>query len=263
MSDGTRPAGEMTFLQHLEELRGALLRATLACLLGAIGGWWLAPIVLEDVIRRTVGHVVVLAPVEAFSERVKLSLVLGLGLALPVVFVQIWGFVVPGLFRRERRMVLPVALLSMTLFLGGALGSYFYVTPLVTRVMANFLTAGMEQQIRVGELLSFLYNLSLACGLVFQLPLVTMLLTALGLVSPGSLLRQWRYAIVVVFLASAIITPGDVVIAQLVMGVPMMGLYFLSVGLSWLVARRRAQASAGHPAEEESGARILEERDGA
>lgn len=263
MSDGPRPAGEMSFLQHLEELRGALVRATLACLAGAIGGWWLAPIVLQDIIQRTVKRVVVLAPVEAFSERIKLSLVLGLCIALPIVFVQIWGFVVPGLFRRERRMVLPVALLSMVLFLTGALASYFYVTPLVARVMEGFLLPGMEQQIRVGELLSFLYNLSLSCGLVFQLPLVTMLLTALGFVSPGSLLRQWRYAIVAVFLVTAIITPGDVVIAQLIMGVPMMGLYFLSVGLSWLVARRRARTSPGSPDGPGSGASIVEERDGA
>ncbi len=256
MSEEARPVGEMSFLQHLAELRGALLRSTVACLVGAVGGWWLAPIVLTDVIRRTVGHVVVLAPVEAFSERVKLSLVLGLCIALPIVFVQIWGFVVPGLFRRERRMVLPVALLSMTLFLGGAAASYFYVTPLVAKMMASFLLPDMEQQIRVGELLSFLYNLSLSCGLVFQLPLVTMLLTALGFVTAGGLLRQWRYAIVAVFLVTAVITPGDVVIAQLIMGVPMMALYFLSVGLSWLVERRRA-------ARERSHARILEEQDGA
>ena len=153
-------------------------------------------------------------------------------------------------------MVLPIALLSMALFLTGAAASYFYVTPLVARVMSGFLLPGMVQQIRVGELLSFLYNLSLSCGLVFQLPLVMVLLTALGLVSPGFLLRQWRYAVVAVFVATAIITPGDVVIAQLIMGVPMMGLYFLSVGLSWVVARRRRSGN-------ESRARILEEHDGA
>ncbi len=256
MSDDDRPVGEMSFLQHLEELRGALVRSTLACLVGAVGGWWLAPIVLTDIIRRTVGHVVVLAPVEAFSERIKLALILGLCIALPIVFVQIWGFIVPGLFRRERRLVLPMALFSMTLFAAGAAASYFYVTPLVARVMTGFLLPGMVQQIRVGELLSFLYNLSLSCGLVFQLPLVTMLLTALGLVTPGLLLRQWRYAIVAVFVVTAVITPGDVVIAQLIMGVPMMGLYFLSVGLSWFVARRRRDR-------ETPRARILEEQDGA
>jgi sec-independent protein translocase protein TatC len=263
MSPDERPAGEMSFLQHLDELRGALLRSVLACLAGAVGGWWLAPIVLQDIIRRTVGHVVVLTPVEAFSERVKLALVLGLGIALPIVFVQIWGFVMPGLFRRERRLVFPVAMFSMVLFLCGVVGSYFYVTPLVARVMAGFLLPGMEQQIRVGELLSFLYNLSLACGLVFQLPLVTMLLTALGLVGPGTLLRQWRYAIVIIFFVTAVITPGDVVIAQVVMSIPMMALYFLSVGLSWMVARHRAEASPGQPAREGAGARNLEEQDGA
>ena len=106
------------------------------------------------------------------------------------------------------------------------------------------MTPSMEPQIQVGPLLSFVYNLMLACGVVFQLPLVTMTLTALGLVTPRFLLQQWRIAIVLVFLVTAIITPGDMVTAQIVMGIPMTLLYFLSVGLSWLVARRRSASSA-------------------
>jgi len=117
------------------------------------------------------------------------------------------------------------------------------------RVLGGFMTPSMQAQIRIGSLLSFFYNLALACGVVFQLPLVTMTLTALGLVTPGFLLRQWRYAIVLVFLVTALITPGDVVTAQLIMGVPMLGLYFLSVGLSWLVARRRRERDAGSSAD--------------
>jgi sec-independent protein translocase protein TatC len=222
---------------------------------GAIGGWWLAPRVLEDIVQRTVKHVIVLDPLEAFNERIKLTFILGLCIALPVVFIQIWSFIVPGLFRRERRLILPMALLSMVLFVVGAACSYFYVTPLVVRVLGGFMTPSMQAQIRVGSLLSFFYNLALACGVVFQLPLVTMTLTALGLVTPGFLLRQWRYAIVLVFLVTALITPGDVVTAQLIMGVPMVGLYFLSVGLSWLVARRRRVRDAG------SGAEIAKEED--
>jgi sec-independent protein translocase protein TatC len=245
MSDDPRRTGEMSFLQHLEELRKVLGRSLAACAIGAIGGWWLAPRVLEDVVRRTVRHVIVLDPLEAFNERLKLTFVLGLCIALPIVLYQIWSFVVPGLFKRERRLILPMALLSMTLFLTGAACSYFYVTPLVVRVLGGFMTPSMQAQIRIGALLSFFYNLALACGVVFQLPLVTMTLTALGLVTPGFLLRQWRYAIVLVFLVTALITPGDVVTAQLIMGVPMIGLYFLSVGLSWLVARRRREAEAG------------------
>jgi sec-independent protein translocase protein TatC len=249
MSGDLRPPGEMSFLQHLEELRKVLTISLAACAVGAIGGWWLAPRVLEDIVQRTVKHVIVLDPLEAFNERIKLTFILGLCIALPIVFIQIWSFIVPGLFKRERRLILPMALLSMVLFLVGAACAYFYVTPLVVRVLGGFMTPSMQAQIRIGSLLSFFYNLALACGVVFQLPLVTMTLTALGLVTPGFLLRQWRYAIVLVFLVTALITPGDVVTAQLIMGVPMLGLYFLSVGLSWLVARRRREHDAGSSAD--------------
>ena len=103
--------------------------------------------------------------------------------------------------------------------------------------------------------MGFAYNMSLACGVVFQLPLVTMTLTAMGLVTPGFLLRQWRYAIVSAFIVTAIITPGDVLSAQIVMGVPMTGLYFASVGLSALVARRARRAARVTEDKEVQGAR--------
>ncbi len=253
MSAGRR-AGEMTFLDHLEELRRVLFRSVLACMVGTLAGWVIAPRVLEDIIHRTVKQVIVLSPLEAFNERFKLSLILGLGLALPIVLWQIWSFVVPGLFRRERRMVLPMVLSSLVLFVLGAWSAYGYVVPLVIQVLTGFMTPSMKAEIRVGALLSFVYNMALACGVVFQLPLVCMTLTALGLVTPKFLLKQWRYAIVGVFFVTAIITPGDVVTAQLIMGVPMTALYFLSVGLSWFVARRKREAEAAEaaaaPAEE-------------
>ena len=235
---GTPPSGEMPFLAHLDELRAVLMHTVIACLIGAIAGWLLAPAVIEDLIRRTVGQAVILSPAEAFNERLKLALILGLMMVLPYVFFRIWNFVVPGLMRRERSLVLPMALGSMVLFAVGAWAAYVYVVPLVIQVLSGFLTPSMKSEIRLGELLGFAYNLSLACGLVFQLPLVTMTLTGMGLVTPGFLIRQWRYAIVASFLLTAVITPGDVISAQLIMGVPMTGLYFASVGLSALVARR-------------------------
>ena len=246
------PSGEMPFLAHLDELRSVLMHTVIACLVGAIAGWLLAPRVIEDLIRRTVGQAVVLSPAEAFNERLKLALILGLVLVLPYVFYRVWSFVVPGLLKRERSLVLPMALGSMVLFAIGAWAAYGYVVPMVIEVLSGFLTPGMKAEIRVGELMGFAYNLSLACGLVFQMPLVTMSLTAMGLVTPRFLLRQWRYAIVAAFVVTAIITPGDVLSAQIVMGVPMTGLYFASVGLSALVARRVRRADhAGSATEEE------------
>ncbi len=248
------PSGEMPFLAHLDALRSVLMHTVIACMIGAIAGWLLAPRVMEDLIQRTVKQAVVLSPAEAFNERLKLALILGLVLVLPYVFYRIWSFIVPGLLRRERSLVLPMALGSMVLFAIGAWAAYGYVVPMVVQVLSGFLTPSMKAEIRVSELLGLAYNLSLACGLVFQMPLVTMSLTAMGLVTPGFLLRQWRYAIVAAFIITAIITPGDVLSAQIVMGVPMTGLYFASVGLSALVARRTRRAQRAEGEEEVHGA---------
>lgn len=232
----------MPFLQHLEELRMVLWKSSLAVAVGMVGGWWLAPRVLEDLVARTVKSAIVLSPFEAFNERFKLTFVLGLGLALPVVFWQLWSFVVPGLLQRERRWVPWLAISSMVLFALGAWAAYGYVVPLVVHVLEQFLVKGVMTQIRLSSLLDFTYNLALACGLLMQLPMVTLLLTAIGIVTPEFLLKQWRGALVVIFIVTAAVTPGDVVSAQVIMGVPMALLYFVSVGLSFLVAKKKREA---------------------
>jgi len=234
-------ASQMPFLQHLEELRMALWKSSVAIAAGMAGGWFLAPRVLQDLIARTVTHAVVLSPFEAFNERFKLTFILGLSMALPVVFWQLWSFVVPGLLKQERTWVPWLAIGSMVLFGLGAWAAYGYVVPLVVHILENFLVPGLTTEIRLSFLLDFTYNLALACGILMQLPLVAMLLTAIGLVTPGFLLRQWRAALVVIFIITAAITPGDVVSAQVIMGIPMAALYFLSVGLSIFVAKKREQ----------------------
>ena len=239
------PGLHMSFMQHLEDLRQALWKSSAAIAAGMAGGWFLAPRVLEDLIQRTVRSAVVLSPFEAFNERFKLTFILGLSIALPVVFWQAWSFVVPGLLQKERKWVPWLAIGSMVLFAAGAAAAYFYVVPLVVRVLEQFLVPGVTTQIRLQSLLDFTYNLALACGLLMQLPLVTLLLTAIGLVSPMFLLRQWRIALIAIFVLTAMITPGDVVSAQVVMGAPMVLLYFMSVGLSFLIAKRKQDLEGG------------------
>ena len=231
----------MSFLQHLEDLRQALWKSAVAVAAGMAGGWFLAPRVLSDLIARTVKHAVVLSPFEAFNERFKLTFILGLGMAIPVVFWQAWSFVVPGLLKKERTWIPWLAVSSMVLFALGAWAAYGYVVPLVVHVLEQFLVPGVTTQIRLSSLLEFTYNLAIACGLLMQMPLVALLLTAIGLVTPQFLLKQWRGAIVVIFIITAMITPGDVVSAQIIMGLPMALLYFVSVGLSFFVAKKREQ----------------------
>jgi sec-independent protein translocase protein TatC len=229
----------MSLLEHLEELRVRLLKSVAAVLLGAAAGWWASGGALEYAIRHTVGHVVVLDPIESFTERFKLALVLGACVALPIVLYQLWAFVLPGLFRRERRLLLPLVVASLVLFFAGAATAVFLVVPIVLEVLKAFLTPSMRQDIRLSSLLGFIYNLALATGVVFQLPLVAGALAALRLVTSRWLVRQWRLAIVVTLVVSALITPGDVVTAQIVLGIPLVLLYGLSIIVAWLVERSR------------------------
>jgi len=235
-----RPA--MSLLGHLEELRKRLVSSMLMILLGAGVGWWLSGTVLEWAILHTVGHVVLLDPLEAFTERFKLALVLGGCVALPFVLYQLWAFVLPGLFRRERRLLLPFVFTSLLLFFAGASTAIFLVVPIVLEVLKTFTTASMRQDIRLSSLLGFIYNLALATGVVFQLPLVAGALAALRIVTAGWLLKQWRLAIVGTLIVSALITPGDVVTAQIVLGLPLVVLYALSIGVAYIVQRVRKEA---------------------
>ena len=231
-----------SLLHHLDELRTRILRSVIAILLGAGVGWWFSGQALEWAIRHTVGTVVVLDPLESFSERFKLALILGGLVALPLVLYQAWAFVLPGLFRRERRLLLPLVFGSIVLFLAGASTAVFLVVPIVLEVLETFQTASMVQQIRLSSLLGFVYNLGFATGVVFQLPLVAGALAALRIVTSRWLLRQWRVAIVSMLVVSALITPGDVVTAQIILGIPLVLLYLLSIVVAWLVERLRKDA---------------------
>jgi sec-independent protein translocase protein TatC len=232
----------LTLLEHLEELRQRLLRSLLAVAVGMLGGWFASPYVLDWLVRETVHRAYVFSPVEALMERFKLAIILGACLALPAVFYQAWAFIVPGLFRKEKTLLLPLVLASLALFAAGVACSLWIVTPICIAALNVFLTPSMTSQFRLEDVLGFVYSLSLATGIVFQLPLGIGALTAMNVVSSRFLLRQWRLAIVGAVVVSALITPGDVVIAQLILGIPLILLYALSVIVAWMIERSRGVA---------------------
>jgi sec-independent protein translocase protein TatC len=241
MANEPRIDAEMTLLDHLEELRRRLLRSLIAVGVGMIGGWIGAPYALDWLVRRTVGTAILLSPVEAFGERFKLALVLGGAVALPAVLWQAWAFVVPGLMRRERRLVVPLVAGSIVLFAGGAATALFLVVPATLRALEVFVTASMTAQFRLSYVLSFVYGLCFATGVVFQMPLVAAALTAMRIISSRFLVRRWRTALVGSLVVSALITPGDVVFAQVLLGIPLVGLYGLSIAVAWIVERLRGE----------------------
>ncbi|MBI5837292.1 MAG: twin-arginine translocase subunit TatC [Candidatus Eisenbacteria bacterium] len=247
----SEPRREMHFLEHLEELRWVILHSAIGIAVGAMAGWMFSPAVLEYIVHFTVKKVIVLSVMESFNERMRLSIILGLLFSLPYVLYRVWMFILPGLMRKERRLVLPILLSSLLLFASGGAFAFFMVIPAIIKVMETFLTPSMQQVLRLHDVLGFVYNLCLACGILFQLPLVTLILSWIGLVTPRFLLGKWRHAVIGILILTAVITPGDVASAQIFLGIPIVALYFLSVAVAFMVRRKpkenRDAAAASPP----------------
>ncbi len=233
------PAHEMSFIDHLAELRSVIVHSVLALLIPAIGYWFVSGSILEWIVRGVpVDHLVFNTPSEALAVRTKLSFVLGGLTAFPLVGYRVWRFVTPGLFRNEARRIMPVVASSVVLFYAGIVFCYFVVVPAIINFMLGYATPRVQPLITVGAYFGTVSQMCLAFGLVFQLPIVILLLALTGLVSPRTFLRQWRYAIVIIFIAAAIFTPPDPV-SQVLMATPLCLLYIGSALVALAVVRRR------------------------
>jgi sec-independent protein translocase protein TatC len=228
---------EMPFLEHLEELRKVLLDSLIAVFIGAIGCWFVSERIAEFLIR-PVGETVFLAPAEALTTRIKISVVAGFMVVLPFILFRVWRFVLPGLLEKERSLVFPLVSSSVALFFLGVAFCYLVLIPIVMEILLGFGTETLQPMISVGKYLSFVLKFSLTFGIVFQLPLVIVALTWAGIISTGSLVKTWRYAVVAILIACAALTPPDVV-SQLTMAGPVALLYFGSILLARFVERRR------------------------
>jgi sec-independent protein translocase protein TatC len=157
--------------------------------------------------------------------------------AFPFIIFKVWSFVAPGLFAGERKKVYPFILLSSTLFYVGVLFCYFFLIPIVIDFLLGFGTDRLTPVISVNMYFSFVARLSFTFGVVFQLPIVVFVLSMLGIVTPRFLLRQWRYAVLIVFVLAAVLTPPDPA-SQVLMAIPILVLYIGSVLVAYLAMRR-------------------------
>lgn len=235
----------MPFLAHLEELRRVMLQVLAAVGIGAVACWAVSGRVLGWLIDETSGKAIFIKPQGAFMARLKVSIVLGVLLALPFVFYKIWSFVGPGLLTKERKVVLPGSVASVVLFYLGIIFSYFLLTPLMVQVLLGFGGPNLTAQTDVHYLLDLVFTMGLASGLVFQMPLFLSFLTAIGLIRPQQLRHYWRHAVVAIFILAAVLTPADP-LSQIVLAVPLLVLYLLSYFLSAAIYRgkvRRREAA--------------------
>ena len=167
-----------------------------------------------------------------------------LWMALPVVLYQAWLFLAPALHRHEKKVVLPVIIGAVFLFVCGAALAWYFVLPMTLRFLTSMGDEAFDQMISATEYFGFATSLVLAMGAVFELPIVILALSALGLVTPKLLARFRRHALIGSYVAAAFITPGDAFFTSVILTVPLYLLYELSIVLSWLVFRKRQQADA-------------------
>jgi sec-independent protein translocase protein TatC len=250
-------SAEMPFLDHLEELRWRIIWSLAALVIGVVVGFivilnfdvltWLQAPVLPFLH----GHkLVVTHPGEGFGIMLQTAVVIGTVLALPVIIYQVWLFLSPALHRHEKKVVVPVIVGSVFLFVCGAALAWFLVLPMTLRFLFSFADRSFEEMIKVDEYFGFVLTLVLCMGAVFELPIVILLLTAMGLVNPKFLSKFRRHAIVGSYIAASIITPGDLVYTSVILTIPLYLLYELSIGLSYVVFRKRERKRLAEEAEE-------------
>jgi sec-independent protein translocase protein TatC len=244
----------MPLLEHLRELRTRLFRALIALAVGTVVGYVVFPEVLglliapycqtADVLRPDGScALIALRPLEPFSVRIRTSVVIGLFVGGPVIFYQLWRFITPGLTPKERRYALPFVLLSQLMFAIG-IGFAYLVIPQGLRILLNLGGPRIEALLSADEYLSFFLTMSVAFGLVFELPLVLISLAMVGIVTSAGLRKARPYAILIMVIAAAFITPTTDAVSLFFLAGPMILFYELSILAARLVERRRRRRDA-------------------
>ncbi len=244
---GSTVGGEMPFLDHLEELRWRILWSFLAVGVATVVGFLIVHYLgvlglLMRPIRPFLNGTDLLFfnPTTPFFFTLKLSLIVGIVLAFPVVVYQIWVFLAPALKPEEKKIIVPSLYFGMILFAMGVALAYFAVLPLALRFLMGFQQEFLAPAIEAGLYLGFVVRLLLAFGIVFELPVVVMILSAMGLITPEFLKDKRRHSIVAVTVLASMLTPGDIA-STFMMIIPMMVLYEVSILLSRIIYRRKKE----------------------
>ena len=192
--------------------------------------------------EKTPVSLVFLAPAEAFWMHMKVSFVASFFVSLPVIFFQVWRFVSPGLLSNEKKYLIPFLFSSTALFLAGSLFCFIIVLPFAMTFLLGYKTGSLTPMISVGSYIDFCLKFILAFGAIFELPVVIVFLAKFGIVSPGSLAKHRKYAVLFSFIAAAALTPTPDAFNQLLMAVPIIILYEIGILLSIIIYRKKKNA---------------------
>lgn len=229
---------------HLAELRSRIFKALAAWLVGTVLAWSWSETIFGYLVRPAVealgpgaGKLQAIAPTEVFFTYLKCALLAGFVIGIPVVFWQAWAFIAPGLYASEKRVAVPFVIASSTLFVGGAFFGYSVVFPIMFAFFTGFDSDFVESAWTMREVFALTTRLFLAFGVAFELPILVFFLSLARIVTARQLLRGTPYAILAVFVVAALLTPPDLV-SQVLLAVPMIGLYLLGVAVAWIFGDR-------------------------
>jgi sec-independent protein translocase protein TatC len=249
VESGASEKTRMSFLDHLDELRKRILYSVYALVaMCCITFWyWEAMFVyLAGYFQQQGGHLVYNRPMGAFMFSLQLSLLSGLILALPFVFAQVWLFVAPGLYSREKKLAIPFVFFSTMLFAAGAWFAHFIAFPAMWKFFVSYNgLGGIESFQNIDDTFTFYVGTVLGLGLIFQMPLLVFVLSRFGIVSAGFLWKHFKYAVLAIFIIAAIITPSADMVTQMVFAAPMLGLYIISIFVALLFGRRKRASESG------------------
>lgn len=231
------PEGNMSLIGHLEELRKRIIRSLTAICIGSGICYYF----IEDIMHYLTlpaGKLYYMQPMEAFFTYLKVAIFAGFLLALPIVLYEIWCFVLPALTIRERKVLLLVVPSSVILFFGGLLFSFFLVLPAAIKFFIGFGTDNLMPLFSVGRYFDFIISFVLPFGVVFELPLIVVILAKIGFINSKFLLKKWRIVIFLAFVIAAVISPTPDVFTQCTIALPMIILYFSSYLIVRFILRK-------------------------
>lgn len=239
------PSKTMPITGHLEELRRRLFyvaAAVLVCVIGAfVARKYVFAVLMHPLEQTHISKLTTLGVTEAFMQVLKVSIYAGLIIALPFILYQFWAFVLPALYERERRSVVPYAAATTFLFIGGVVFGYFIVLPVGLKFMLNYGGEQFNQLLQAERYVNFVSMFLLAFGAVFELPLIMMLLAWAGVVDHVRMRKVRKYAIVIEAVVAMVLTPSQDPVSMILMLVPLIVLYEVGIWLARLVAKRKAR----------------------
>jgi sec-independent protein translocase protein TatC len=236
---------KMSFLEHLDELRKRLIYVVYSLIVGCVIAFVFIKKIFDFIMRPMQqvlpgeGYLQFTSGSEPFMLWLKIGFLAGIFIASPLILWQVWKFIAPGLYSHEKKFAIPFVLMSTVFFVAGGLFAHFVAFPVTWRFFAGFATDYMRFVPKIDEAFSLYAKMILGAGLVFEMPTLVLFLARMGVVSGRMLLRHFKYALLAIFVIAAVVSPGGDVPSQLVMAVPMLGLYILSIAIAFIFQKRR------------------------